>query len=208
MSTDTTQTGWLPIHKRQRIVDKSFRYRLIGTLLAFWAANALFFVLLQHFLYRGHLKAFYALVPRDGMRPLMSFDGLLNVSILFAAVFGATVLTFIGAYLSNQIAGPLHRARGALERVAQGDWSVDLRFRETDFLKDYPTVFNELVSSLRRGAEQDLQDLELLSAAAGDRDDVRAGIDRFRARIEARLGREESSADGSGVAEATPLTTA
>ena len=53
------------------------------------------------------------------------------------------------------------------------------------------------MSSLRDGAEQDLQDLELLAAAAGDRDDVRASIDRLRARIEARLGSVEAKAAGS-----------
>lgn len=208
MSHDAMRMPRRPFHKRQMIVDKSFQYRLIGTLLAFWAANALFFVLVQHFLYRGHLKAFYALVPRDGMEPLMSFDSLLDLSVVFAAVFGATVLTLIGTYLSNQIAGPLYRAKGALERVAQGDWTVDLRFRETDFLQDYPTVFNGLVSSLRRGAEQDLQELELLAAAAGDRDDVRASIDRLRARLEERLGGEASSPTGTNARDAAPLATA
>ena len=86
MSNESRPAGYgtrPPFYKRQYIIDKTFQYRLVGTLLCIWAANTVFFTLVLYLLYDGHLNQFYDLVPREGMLPFLTLPTLFAVSILF-----------------------------------------------------------------------------------------------------------------------------
>jgi len=174
-----------PLHKRQFVVDKPFQYRLIGTLSSIWAAYSLFFTIVLYFLYEGHLKRFYTLMPRPGTHPLLELSMLFPVSVAFVLAFGFTVLGIIALYVSNQIAGPLYRTKLGMERVGRGDLSVHLRFREGDFLRDIPGIFNAMVDGLRRQSEADIGDIYALEQATNDPVKLRRLLRELRERKEA-----------------------
>lgn len=184
--------------QRRYIVDKPFQYRLVGTLLAIWAANSVFFTLVLYFLYDGHLTQFYDLVPREGVLPLLTLPALFGTSILFISVFGLVVLGIIALYMSNQIAGPLYRTKKSLDRVGQGDWAFRLSFRDGDFLKDFPEVFNDMLENLRKRTSEELDELKAIEAAAGDAGEVMARVKKLRQKKEAQLGvgAESSGTEG------------
>jgi hypothetical protein len=82
MSSETESSSQKKSFKRRRrlIVDKPFQYRLIGLLLAIWAANSIFFSIILYYFYEGHILRFYDLVPRGAARPLMSAPLLFTTS--------------------------------------------------------------------------------------------------------------------------------
>lgn len=208
MSDDAKPTGFgsrPPFYKRQYIVDKPFQYRLIGTLMAIWAANSAFFTLVLYFLYDGHLTQFYNLVPREGMTPLLALPDLFVTSILFVATFGLVVLAIIALYMSNQIAGPLWRTKKSLDRISDGDLAFELRFRQGDFLNDLPGVFNTMLSSLKKQASEELEELEAIEAAAPS--DVVARVKRLREKKQAQLGLSTEAPEEVG-AEHEPVSVA
>lgn len=204
MTDDAKPAGYgsrPPFYKRQYIVDKPFQYRLIGTLLAIWAANSVFFTLVLYFLYDGHLTQFYDLVPRDGVLPLLSLPALFATSVVFVAVFGVIVLSIIALYMSNQIAGPLWRTKKSLDRISQGELDFKLRFRQGDFLKDFSDVFNNMLDSLQRRSSAELEELKAIEAAAGDADEVIARVKALREKKQAQLGLSGNGHESQG---ATP----
>ena len=193
-----------PLHRRRYIIDKPFQHRLIGTLMSVWLANSLFFVIVLYFVYEGHLKRFYSLVPQRGMRPLLELWMLFPLSIAFVSAFGFVMLGIIAVYMSNQIAGPLFRTKLCMERVGQGDFEVHLRFRQGDFLRDIPGIFNTMVENLRRQAKADVEQVYALEEAVDDPVELRHLLREFRHRKEKTAGREAREA----APEAPPRLTA
>lgn len=187
-----------PLHKRKYIVNRPFQYRLIGTLMAVWLANSVFFSIVLYFFYEGHLKHFYELVPRPGMLPLVSLGSLFGLAIGFVVTFGFVILSIIAVYMSNQIAGPLWRTRTCLERVGRGEWNFTLQFRQGDFLRDIPRVFNTMLDGLKQQVEADLEDLRAIEAAAQDPGEVSRLVRRQRERKEAQLGLASNGESGPG----------
>lgn len=187
-----------PIHKRQYIVDRPFQYRLIGTLMAIWLANSLFFTIVLYFFYEGHLRHFYELVPRPGMLPLLSLGSLFGLAVGFVVTFGFVILGIIAVYMSNQIAGPLWRTKSCLERVGRGEWNFTLQFRQGDFLRDVPGVFNTMLDGLKQQVEADLEDLRAFEAAAQDPVELKRLFSRQRERKEAQLGLSSNGEVGGG----------
>jgi methyl-accepting chemotaxis protein len=201
MTDDVKATGYgarPPFYKRQYIVDKPFQYRLIGTFMAIWAANSVFFTLVLYFLYDSHLTQFYELVPREGMMPLLSLPALFVTSVVFIAAFGVVVLAIIAMYMSNQIAGPLWRTKKSLDRISKGDLAFELRFRQGDFLKDLPGIFNGMVASLKKQTTAELEALEAIEAAAGDPGEVLARVKRLREKKQAQLGLSGEASETGG----------
>ena len=210
MSNETRPAGCgsrPPFYKRQYIVDKPFQYRLIGTLLCIWAANTIFFTLVLYLLYDGHLNQFYDLVPREGMLPLLTLPALFAVSILFVSLFGVIVLGIIALYMSNQIAGPLYRTKKSLERLGQGDLAFKLRFRNGDFLNDFPEIFNAMLERLRRQSAEELDALKAIEASVSDADELAARVKKLREMKEAQLG-VSSDVAASPDEEAEPVSLA
>jgi len=181
-----------PIHKRQFIVNKPFQQRLIGTLMSIWLANSLFFTIVLYFFYEGHLKRFYSLVPQPGMQPLLPLSTLFSLSMAFVYVFGFIVLGIIALYMSNQIAGPLYRTKLCMERVGRGDFGVQLQFRQGDFLRDFPAVFNSMVDALRHQVEVDAELMRSLEGSLNDPPELKRLLREFRMRKEARAGLKAS----------------
>lgn len=186
-----------PLHTRQYIVDKPFQYRMIGLLFTIWFANSAFFSIVLYFLFEGHLNLFYDIVPKEGMYPLLTLPALLVAAVAFVAVFGIVVLGIMALFTSNQIAGPLYRTKLSMDRLIEGDWNFTLKFRETDFLNDFPPVFNALLENLRERSASDIEDLKAIERASSD-DDVATLARGMRERKEALLGIAAEDVAGDG----------
>ena len=193
-------TGGPKNRRRQLIVDKSFQYRLIGLLLAIWTANSLFFSIILYYFYQGHILRFYHLVPRTGMVPLLSAPMLFSVAIGFILLFGMVLVGIIGIYLSNQIAGPLYRVKLSLTRVTEGDVNFEIRFRDRDFLEDFPGYFNGMLESLKKQGGNDVETLKAIEESLSDPQKSRALIRELRERKQSQLGLPAEKADRVPVA--------
>jgi len=194
-----------PLHKRRYIVDKPFQYRLIGVLLAIWLANSAFFSIVLYFFYEGHLNHFYDLVPKPGMEPLVTLPALVGLAVAFVLVFGMITLFTIGLYLSNQIAGPLFRMKKSLQRVGRGEFGFTLQFRQGDFMRDVPGIFNGMLEGLRQRAEAELAIVKAIEAA-GEAGDAQRLARQLREQKEASLGLQP---EGAGTAnEQEPFSVA
>jgi len=158
-----SETQKPPQRRRRLIIDKPFQYRLVALLLAIWGGNSLFAGLL-YFFYQQHIERFYQLIPRAGQMPLLPSASLFPVTIGFFVAFGLATVAIVGVYLSNQIAGPIYRVKMCLNRMSEGDVSFELRFRDRDFLVDFPDYFNRMLRTLQEEGAKDvevLRDIEL-----------------------------------------------
>ena len=189
-----------PNRRRRLIVDKPFQYRLIGLLLAIWAANSLFFSIILYYFYQGHILRFYHLVPRTGMVPLLSAPVLFSVAIAFILCFGMVLVGIIGVYLSNQIAGPLYRVKLSLNRVREGDLNFEIQFRDRDFLEDFPGYFNGMLESLKQQGSSDVEALQAIEQNLSDPQKSRALIKELREKKETQIGLSAADADRVPVA--------
>ncbi len=176
-----------PLHKRQYIVNKPLQYRFIGLLFTIWGANSLFFSIVLYLLFESHIDRFYDLVPKEGIYPLLTIPAMLASAVAFVSVFGVVVIGIMAVFISNQIAGPLHRTKLSLNRIIAGDWAFNLKFRDTDFLNDLPPVFNAMLDHLRQRSASEIEDLKAIESASSD-DEVVALARRMRESKETLIG--------------------
>jgi methyl-accepting chemotaxis protein len=192
-SESESSTQKTAIWRRQLIVDKPFQYRLIGMLLAIWAANSIFFSIILYYFYQGHILRFYNLIPREGLAPLLSAPTLFGIAVGFIFVFGLVMVGIIGMYMSNQIAGPLYRVKLCLNRISEGDVNFEIRFRARDFLTDFPGYFNNMMRGLKDQAGRDIEALKAVEEQLEDTDKARSLVAELRAKKEHQFGFAEET---------------
>jgi methyl-accepting chemotaxis protein len=191
------------LHRRRFIVDRHFQHRLIRTFLATWLAHSVVFGLMVYFFYADHLERFYEIEPRPGLVPWMSPSALLAFSVASVVVCGFVAFLMVAVYMSNQIAGPLYRTKQGLDRVGRGEFSFHLQFRTSDFLRDVPVAFNNMLDSLRHQAETELDELREIEAD----DDPAAWKGLVRRQIERREAQLGLGPDaGAGTRETASLS--
>ena len=66
----------------------------------------------------------------------------IGLPIIFAILFGWAVM------ISHRFAGPMYRLERDLEKIAQGDHSLRIRFRKKDQLDDLAAKLNEVLDKL------------------------------------------------------------
>jgi len=186
-----------PFHKRHYIIDKPFQIRLMGTMMSLWLANSLFFAVVVYFFYQQHLIQFYYLFPRPETYPLVSVPELLAIAVAFVSMFGLVVLVIVALYMSNQIAGPLYRTKQSLVRVGRGEFGVRLQFRQRDFLREIPAIFNSMLDGLRQQAEAEIEELKAIENASGEPAELKRLIRAHRERKETRNGLATNGADSA-----------
>lgn len=67
--------------------------------------------------------------------------------IIIPVVF--VILAAIIIFISHQIAGPLFRLKQYMEKVENGDFSAELKFRKYDSIHDIAESFNRMVDGIR-----------------------------------------------------------
>ena len=85
----------------------------------------------------------------------------------------------------------------SMNRMIAGDLAFDLQFRESDFLIDFPPVFNAMLDSLRQRSASEIEDLKAIESASSN-DEVVALARRMRESKETLLGigAEDSVSEG------------
>lgn len=189
--------------RRQYIVDKPFQYRLINRLLLIWLANTVFFSMILYFMYEWNIKAFYTITPRSDVTPLVSLDVLAVTAVVFVSVFGLVVIGIVGAYLSNQIAGPLYRMKGYLQRMGTGDFSFQVHFRKGDFMQDVPDIFNKSLEGLRNLTETEIAKLDAIRGSLEDDDAVSQLISEIKQK---KLGQVEGETVSQPQLDSEPVS--
>ena len=106
--------------RRRLIVDKPFQYRLIGLLVAIWAANSIFFSIILYYFYEGHILRFYDLVPRGSARPLLSAPILFTTAIAFILLFVLATTLLVPETVMAIVAGALFGFDKGLAAVIAG----------------------------------------------------------------------------------------
>ena len=158
-------------YRRRRILIDAFQYRL----------------LLANLVYSGTIVLVFALVE--------------PYARLWPALFIVLVLlAFHSVLLTHRIAGPLYRFRSVLRAVAEGDLSVLVRIRPTDYLTREADLLNEMIAALRQKISSVGEQSVALRAAFSElkralEDGSQEGIDELleevdtgMAYLEARLG--------------------
>jgi methyl-accepting chemotaxis protein len=196
--SETPEVAPYATRRRRLLVDKPFQYRLLKLVTALWLSQTLFFTLVIYYFYQGHILRFYHLVPRRAVEPLLSLASLFSAAVAGVALFSLVMALVVGIYLSHQIAGPLYRLRLSLQRVAQGDYGFEIRFREKDFLEDLPADFNRLVEALRQREEADLAGLDEVERAFAEPATARSRLSELRSEKARRM-------QGAGEVEAVPV---
>jgi methyl-accepting chemotaxis protein len=71
--------------------------------------------------------------------------------VLFLTIVPVVSLNFfLGAWLSNKIAGPLQHLRELMSEIARGNLEVEATVRRGDYLQAHVQEFNKMVQTLRR----------------------------------------------------------
>ena len=115
------------------------------------------------------------------------------------------MLCIIGLYLSNQIAGPLYRVKMSLNRVSEGDVNFEVRFRDRDFLMDFPGYFNNMLRQLKERGVGDVETLRAIETNLGDTEKARGMLRELRVKKEQQYGvqteKPESASQGEPVSQ-------
>jgi methyl-accepting chemotaxis protein len=90
-------------------------------------------------------------LPPDHSLVLFLADNQHAMNMIFLTT---SVLLFIflllgGLILSHHIAGPIHRLKSHMQRVASGENFGDLNFRKKDFFQDVVPEYNKLLARVR-----------------------------------------------------------
>ena len=82
---------------------------------------------------------------------------------LVAWQFGYTLLVFIVCiFFSHKIAGPLFKLNKHLNKITRNEEVETIAFRKGDYFHEIADSFNEAVTTIQTGREQDFKQLEVI----------------------------------------------
>ena len=127
--------------RRQLFVDPPVQGAMLRRALIYWAAFLLFMTL--PFLIGKTLvepqKFFF-----EDFHDLWRQVG----PVLLCALFALPLLLYDIVQLTNRFAGPMHRLRREMGRLAKGEKARRLNFRDGDFWHEFATYFNQIADRL------------------------------------------------------------
>ena len=140
-----TSKGERSYQRRRLVVNPPFQYRFVGVMLLLLLAltlGALGSVYLALWL---TLRTFEVASEPLAVAQLTSVGLLVTLELLLVA----PIVIWVGVRLTHKVAGPLVRINAALQRMAQGDYSVHLTLRKGDSLVELADAVNALATFLR-----------------------------------------------------------
>jgi methyl-accepting chemotaxis protein len=77
-----------------------------------------------------------------------------TMQLLLPALIAVNVVGFVAAFFlvllfTHSIAGPVHRLKILSEKISQGDFAVDVRFRKGDSLKELVEIINKILNTFK-----------------------------------------------------------
>ena len=170
-------------YKRRRILIGALQYRLLMANLAYFGTIVLVFAVVVFLPLVFQLKRSTTLSPVKAEE--LADEFLFFHARLWPALFVVLVLlAFHSVLLSHRIAGPLYRFRTVLKAMAEGDLSVWVRLRPTDYLTQEADLLNETIAALRQKISGIEEQSIALRAAVSElkrtlEDGSREGIDEM-----------------------------
>jgi methyl-accepting chemotaxis protein len=129
------------------MTHKKFQFRMMGTLLLLVLIATLVTTLINHYFFLSSMVDFTMEYGRGPTGKELIVASMKPLIIILPVVF--VVLAAIIIFISHRIAGPLFRLKMFMEKVENGDYSVQLKFRKHDSIHDIADSFNRMVEGIR-----------------------------------------------------------
>lgn len=141
--------------RRQYFIAAKFQLKFVGIILLFMFAVALFSALTIYYYTWMLLGEKLANIYPQGrlVGILRSAQYVLLIRILIFSPFVAAV----AIVLSHRIAGPIYRMKKTLDEVVEGNYSLRLRLRRTDELKDVAESMNKVIEILENKSKEEIK---------------------------------------------------
>ncbi len=192
-------------------VEEGFKQRQLLQLLALTALNVAgatgALLALQHYEYAAHWDGSY---DTSGL-------ALLRTAVACAALMGGlggALVLYMGVLNTHRIAGPIHRFKQELRRIAAGEPPRPIELRRRDELKDLAEAINAAIDTLWARSSSPPAELEFdLERVRSTHREILDGLeavdlgalaDHDRARVEAWLEQMRALRDKLGSGTASP----
>jgi hypothetical protein len=76
----------------------------------------------------------------------------------------------------------------SLNRISEGDFNFEIRFRDRDFLRDFPGYFNNMLRGLKEQGTTDIEALRSIESQWEQQDKARSLLREFREKKERQYG--------------------
>jgi HAMP domain-containing protein len=137
----------MKLQRRRYITHKKFQFRMMGMLLLLVLLATLVTTLVNHYFLLSSIVDFTMEFGRGPTGMELFVASLRPLVIILPLVF--IFLGIIVVFISHRIAGPLYRLKMFMEKVENGDYSVQLKFRKNDSIHDVADSFNRMVEGIR-----------------------------------------------------------
>ena len=137
----------MKLQRRRYITHKKFQFRMTGMLLLLVLLATLVTTLVNHYFLLSSIVDFTMEHGRGPTGMELFVASLRPLVIILPVVF--VFLGIIVIFISHRIAGPLYRLKMFMEKVENGDYSVQLKFRKNDAIHDIADSFNRMVEGIK-----------------------------------------------------------
>ncbi|MDD5439496.1 MAG: HAMP domain-containing protein [Candidatus Omnitrophica bacterium] len=130
----------------QYFVDKKFQLKFVGLILGFMVLVAFFSALTIYYniwMVLGEKLA--SVYPQGRLQAILQHA---TYVLLVRIALISPIVAVCAVFVSHRIAGPILRIKRDLESVVAGNYSVRLRLRRTDELKDVAEAMNKVLDVL------------------------------------------------------------
>jgi methyl-accepting chemotaxis protein len=137
--------------RKKYVIHSKYQYSILASILLIVILVIITAILATHYFL---LAAIVRALETKGS--MLSGNDLIDISmkpliivipIMFVILSGAFILVI---FISHRTAGPLHSLKKAMQRVGQGDLTVELAFRKNDEIHDVAHTFNDMVKGLKK----------------------------------------------------------
>jgi len=147
------QDGKPSWRRRKYLINPEFQLTVMGFFIGLGAVTIVVFF----FAFRLIFGNFIDQAKEMGLPPghpifqfLLEQQSVMNLIILTTSILLFVFLIVGGLILSHQIAGPLHRLRIHMEKVAENDDFSRLSFRKKDFFQELLPPINKVLDKIRK----------------------------------------------------------
>jgi hypothetical protein len=134
--------------RRILLINKEFQYSIIGWFFFFsLVLIAIFYGSILYFFSHLNAEAVAVGLPPDHVFFQFVADqkGVMNKIFLFSCVLSFITITIGGLFISNKVAGPIHRLTQYMLKNSASD-SVPFKFRKGDYFIELQDAFNEFIN--------------------------------------------------------------
>ena len=139
-------------YRRSYLVNPAFQLRLIGWMTGLALAPICTFFAAHHYFFwkLRKLGEDIQLEPNHiYFRFLEGQSEQMFLIFLLCSVIAILMVFVLGLLLSHKVAGPIHRMKGHLKSISEGQDVGELSFRKGDYFLEVPPIVNDCVRTLR-----------------------------------------------------------